>query len=221
MSADKEGDVYAEDSSCVFCGTNDIPSLIPGHFGMSCSECSLHLAAEADEEDEVDEVDEEAADAERRSPKRDREDDNICQNCREESDYICPSCSSCDNCCDFDICQNCNGHCEGEDVPVIEEGVFYCEECACTQCGHLYRKKGGNAVETMCLVCAAKDKKKLAAEDQIIFWETCINCDECNEVGCDSCLCAKCDAPLFPNNTAAPLLPKDMCSKCQSKQKNK
>lgn len=195
MSADKEGDVYAEDSSCVFCGTNDIPSLIPGHFGMSCSECSLHLAAEADEEDEVDEVDEEAADAERRSPKRDREDDNICQNC--------------------------NGHCEGEDVPVIEEGVFYCEECACTQCGHLYRKKGGNAVETMCLVCAAKDKKKLAAEDQCIFWETCINCDECNEVGCDSCLCAKCDAPLFPNNTAPPLLPKDMCSKCQLKQKNK
>lgn len=200
MSADKEGDVYAEDSSCVFCGTNDIPSLIPGPFGMSCSECSLHPAAEADEEDAAD------ADAESgRSPKRDREDDNICQNCREESDYICPSCSSCDNCCDFDICQNC----------------FLCEECACTQCGHLYRKKGGNAVETMCLVCAAKDKKKLAAEDQCIFWETCINCDECNEVGCDSCLCAKCDAPLFPNNTAPPLLPKDMCSKCQLKQKNK
>lgn len=138
MSAANEGDVYVDDSSCVFCGTNDIPSLIPGPFGMSCSECSLHPVNE-----------------ERRSPKRDREDDNTCQNCREESDYICPYCSSCDTCCDFDVCQKCGGHCEGLDVPVVEEGVFLCEECACTTCGHLYSKRGGySEAKEMCVECA-------------------------------------------------------------------
>lgn len=210
MSADNERDVYAEDSSCVFCGTNDVPSLIPGPFGMSCSECSLHPVHEEDE------VDEEAADAERRSPKRDREDDNICQNCRDESDYICPCCSSCDKCCDFDVCQNCGGHCEGLYVPILEDGVFYCEECACTNCGHLYQKKGGYAVETMCLVCSAKDNAKLDPEDQCIFWVDCQSCDTSNKVGCDSCHCTKCDTPLFPGHNAED---EEMCPECIAKRK--
>jgi hypothetical protein len=100
--------------------------------------------------------------------KRDR-DVTTCDDCDEECDNLCSMCSCCDHCCDFEVCQRCGGHCEGEDVPQIVDGVFYCEMCACTCCGHLYSQRGGySESKEMCNACAKEDDEDcehLASDD--------------------------------------------------------
>jgi hypothetical protein len=103
MSADIEENSIV---SCAFCGSNDNASLLPGPFGMSCSDCRGTVNEE-----------------ERSSPKRPRD---------EENEKLCSFCSCCDQCCDFVICHKCGGHCEGVEVDV--EGKTYCKECACSTC---------------------------------------------------------------------------------------